>query len=146
MRLKGMLALLWMVATAGGCATSLETPAGQPVSSAAYNRAMADRGRAYYCDTGNCDVPPALVRAVSPRYPAIALAEGRAGMASVLFEIEATGDVSNVTLESASSPEFGQAAIEAIRAWKYEPAKLKGKPVRVGPVRQQIPFQPVAGR
>ena len=146
MQLKGMLALFCVVATSGGCATSLDTPAGGPVSSSAYNRAMADQGRAHYCGAGNCDEAPALIHAISPRYPATALAEGRSGMASVLFEIDTTGNVSNVKLESASSPEFGEAAIEAIRTWRYKPAKLMGKPVKIGPVRQQVPFQPVAQR
>jgi protein TonB len=141
MRLKGTLTLLMVVALTGGCAASLKTPAGRPISSVAYNKAMADRGETCYCGAGNCDIPPTLIHAIAPRYPAAALAEGRAGLVSVLFDIEATGEVSNIRLVSTTSPEFGEAAIEAISTWKYKPAKLKGNPVKVGPLRQNIPFQ-----
>ena len=123
-----------------GCASSLVTDVGTPVSTSAYNKAMADQGRAYYCGNGKCDVPPSLIRATAPHYPAAALAAGRTGWASVLFDIEATGDISNVRLESASAPEFGEAALAAIHTWKYKPARLKGKPVKIGSVRQPIPF------
>ena len=130
-----------MLAT-GSCATDLTTPAGSAVSASAYNKAIGEQGKAYYCGSGVCDNPPSLVHAITPRYPRAALSEGRSGVASVTFDIEATGEISNLRLESASYPDFGDAALEAIGTWRYRPATLKGKPVKIGPVRQQIPFQP----
>ena len=137
-------ASLLMVAVSSilaGCAT-LETPAGQSVPADVYNREMSRQGAMYYCGDGTCDRPPMLVRAAAPRYPAAALHAGRAGEASVLFEIDEQGMVSNATLEAATAPEFGEAALQAIRSWKYQPATRDGKPVRIGPVRQTIPFLP----
>ena len=143
MRLIGQKPLIPVLMVAiGGCATNLSTPAGDAVSAGTYNRAIAKQGLAYYCGAGNCDKPPTLISATTPQYPLSALSEGRSGLASVLFEIETTGAVSNLKLESASSSEFGEAALEAISTWKYSPATLKGQPVKIGPVRQQIPFDP----
>jgi TonB family protein len=146
MQSKLLASLSIIAVVAGGCATGLDTPGGTSVSASAYNRAMFDQGKTYYCGTGNCDTPPSLIRATAPEYPVAALAQGRNGWASVLFDIETTGEISNVRLEAASAPEFGDAALAAIRSWKYKPAKLKGKPVKISSVRQPIPFSLTGGR
>jgi len=122
------------------CAT-LETDAGASVSARAYNQGMATQGADYYCGAGHCDQPPRLVSAVAPTYPTAALRAERTGQASVVFYIDEDGAVSDATLESATSPDFGQAALQAVRSWKYRPATRAGTPVRVGPMRQIIPFE-----
>ena len=134
------LALVASSLILAGCST-LVTPAGQAVSADAYNREMSRQGAMYYCGDGKCDRPPTLVSAASPLYPSTALRLGQSGEASVLFEIDEQGVVVNATLETATAPEFGEAALHAIRLWKYRPATLGGKPVRIGPVRQKIPFE-----
>jgi TonB family protein len=122
------------------CASGPETRTSHLVSASAYNDAMAAQGMSYYCGGGKCDVPPSLVSARAPVYPAAALSAGREGIASVIFYIDANGDPSDLRLESATYPDFGEAALGAIADWKYTPATLAGQPVRIGPVRQQIPF------
>lgn len=124
-----------------GCST-LATPAGESVSADVYNREMSKQGVMHYCSDGKCDRPPTLVSAAAPAYPVAALRAGQSGEASVLFEIDEQGVVSNATLEKATTPEFGEAALRAIRLWRYRPATLGGKPVRIGPVRQTVPFLP----
>ena len=136
------LLLLVTSTTLVGCATSLDTDAGSPVSSRLYNTEIERQGLAHYCGSGNCDTPPRLERAVAPLYPAKALQAGISGEAAVLFQIDATGAVVNARIESASAPEFGEAALQAIRQWRYRPALLKGKPVSIGTSRQKIPFRP----
>lgn len=134
------LVLVASVLILAGCST-LVTPAGQSVSTDAYNREMSRQGTQYYCGDGKCDRPPRLLSAAAPLYPPAALRAGQSGEASVLFEIDEQGAVTNATLETATTPEFGEAALRAIRLWKYQPATLGGKPVRVGPSRQKIPFE-----
>ncbi|WP_396615950.1 energy transducer TonB [Lysobacter soli] len=133
-----MAAVLALSLTA--CAT-LETDAGDSISALAYNRGMATQGPGHYCGAGQCDRPPKLVSAVAPTYPTAALRAERNGQATVVFFIDESGAVSDPTLESATSPDFGQAALKAVRSWKYRPASRAGKPVRVGPMRQIIPFE-----
>ena len=135
-----LIVVVGLMLATGGCATDLKIPAGSVVSANTYNKAIGEQGKAYYCGSGVCDNPPSLVQAIAPRYPSQALAEGRSGVASVIFDIEATGEISNLRLESASYPDFGSAALEAIMTWRYRPATLQGKAVKIGPVRQQIPF------
>jgi len=35
------------------------------------------------------------------------------------------------TIDSSPGPEFAKAAIEAVKKWRFEPAKLNGQPVAV---------------
>ena len=125
-----------------GCMTTLDTPAGDAVSVGAYNRAIAQQGEAHYCGTGNCDTPPLLVHATAPRYPAAALAEARHGLVSVLFDIEPSGEVSNLRIESATSQDFAEAALQAIKTWRFKPALLNDRPVKMFDMRLQTPFKP----
>ena len=125
-----------------GCVTTLNTPAGDAISGGAYNRAIAQQGEAHYCGRGNCDTPPLLIHATAPRYPASALAKGRLGLVSVLFDIEPSGEVSNSRIESATSQDFAEAALQAVKTWRFKPAMLNGQPVKMFDMRQKIPFQP----
>ena len=132
----GVLALMVMT----GCASTLHTPSGTRVSSSAYNRELAARGDAYYCNDGACDVAPNLINAAAPVYPPAARATGRSGMAVVSFSIGADGVLTEVSLRSASEPEFGAAAVAAVGKWRYTPATLRGEAVKIGPLIQQFPF------
>ena len=65
-----------------------------------------------------------------PKYPAQALANGVSGKVVLLVDIDAQGNPTAVEVES-SRPAgvFDQAAIDAVREWKFEPALEDGKPV-----------------
>ena len=132
----GFLALVVM----SGCASTLHTPSGTRVSSTAYNREMAAQGDAYYCNDGACDVAPKLLNAAAPVYPPAARAAGRSGMAVVSFSIGADGVPTEISLQSASEPAFGAAAVAAVGKWRYTPATLRGEAVKIGPLIQQFPF------
>lgn len=121
---------------------TLDTKEGDSVSARVYNREMTKQGFNHYCGDGRCDSPPTLVIAAAPKYPVAALRAGQTGQASVVFYIDEIGSVSDAKLESATSPEFGQAALQAVQSWKYRPATLAGEPVEIGPLRQTIPFSP----
>jgi protein TonB len=75
------------------------------------------------------DVKPArLISSAPPSYPALARTQHIAGDVHVDALIDATGRVT--TMKVVSGPSLlHQAAMDALRRWKYEAATLDGKPV-----------------
>ena len=75
------------------------------------------------------DVKPAhLISSVPPSYPALARTQHIAGEVRVDASIDATGRVT--TMKVVSGPSLlHQAAMDALRQWKYQAATLDGKPV-----------------
>ena len=131
---------LLLISILSGCMTaSLNTSSGQDVLIASYNAAMAKQGVEYYCGPGLCDVPPSLITASAPNYPPQALSRGQAGQTSVLFEIEPDSHTSNLRIESSTSQEFASASLDAIKTWRFKPATLHGRPVKIE-TRQIFPF------
>ena len=139
-RMKVRLFAPLLISILSGCMTaSLVTSPGQDVSSANYNAAMAKQGVEYYCGSGQCDVPPSLITAAAPVYPPEALSNRQAGQVSVLFDIEPDGHTSNLRIESSTSQEFASVSLDAIKLWRFKPAMLDGRPVKIG-TRQIFPF------
>ena len=106
----------------------------------AYNGSVG-RKAAQYCGRQACDSPPMLLRAVAPTYPPAALHAGIEGRAVLAFDVDATGTPANITVESATGPEFGQAGVEAIKSWRFRPAVLGGKAIEYRGFRQSFPFE-----
>jgi len=71
-----------------------------------------------------------LLKAASPVYPAAARAQGVSGDVQIDALIDADGNVSSVKVISGPAL-LHQAALEAVKQWKYEPAQLNGKPTPV---------------
>lgn len=78
--------------------------------------------------SGSLLKPPKLVSSVLPVYPQIAQSAGVDGDVVVQASLDQNG---NVTAAKALAGPLmlRQAAIDAVRRWKYEPALLDGKPV-----------------
>lgn len=75
--------------------------------------------------------PPIPIKRINPKYPMEAARQGRTGWAKFSFIVEPDGSVSNIlTVDSSGSKDFEQASIKALKRWKYEPAKVDGKPVQ----------------
>jgi len=75
------------------------------------------------------DVKPArMISSVSPSYPSLARTQHVAGDVRVDALIGANGRVSAMKVVSGPSL-LHQAAMDALRQWKYQPALLDGKPV-----------------
>jgi protein TonB len=73
------------------------------------------------------DVPPALLDAPPPRYPTQALALGLEGTVLVRITVAADGSVARVAVEAPSGfAPFDEAALEAIRAWRFRPGLRAG--------------------
>lgn len=75
------------------------------------------------------DVKPArLLSSVPPVYPALAKAQHVSGNVTVDALIDAGGRVTSMTIVSGSTL-LQQAAMDALKQWKYQPATLDGKAV-----------------
>jgi TonB family protein len=71
-----------------------------------------------------------LVKKVEPKYPASARAEHIQEQVMMMVRISSHGEVSEVNLIK-PDPLFGQAAIDAVKQWKYKPYLVNGLPVEV---------------
>jgi TonB family protein len=77
------------------------------------------------------DVEPAqLISRKDPIYPPAAKRRNISGAVEVHFKINAKGEVCDLAAIK-GAPVLTQAAIEAIREWRYKPARLNGVPTEV---------------
>jgi protein TonB len=66
-----------------------------------------------------------------PQYPAIAKAARIQGTVILQATISKTGTIEGLTVVS-GPPMLQQAALDAVRTWRYKPYLLNGEPVEVG--------------
>jgi protein TonB len=71
-----------------------------------------------------------LINRVQPAYPAIALATRTSGSVVLSAIIAKNGAIQSLTLVS-GSPLLANAALTAVRQWRYKPTLLNGEPVEV---------------
>jgi protein TonB len=61
-----------------------------------------------------------------PKNPDSARRQGITGTTTLLFEVLQNGRVGNVQIErSAGHPDLDEAAVEAIKKWRFEPARTR---------------------
>ena len=86
-------------------------------------------------------------RYVAPAYPRQALTRGLSGEVRVRLTIDARGQVADVEVLSAEpTGAFEQAAVNAVRRWRFEPIVRNGRAIEAS-VATTISFQPdVAAR
>lgn len=87
------------------------------------------------------DAGPQLLYGNSPRYPAGFRQAGVRGDALVTLKVSARGLVTDATVETASDPAFGEAAVAAVRHWRFVPRVSGGRPVESA-VRLPLAFDP----
>jgi TonB family protein len=80
---------------------------------------------------GGAVTQPKLLNRVDPRYPEGARKEKVAGQVVIQAVIGKDGTVSGASVVRPVHPDLDAAALEAVRQWRYEPAKQNGKPVAV---------------
>lgn len=76
------------------------------------------------------EVKPKVIRKVEPVYPEAARKSGIQGIVLLEAKIDEKGDVVAVKVMK-SIPELDQAAIDALKQWKYEPVIVEGKAVGI---------------
>ncbi|SEU32160.1 TonB family protein [Stigmatella erecta] len=74
---------------------------------------------------------PTLVHAVEARYPAEAQAQGLTADVRLLVTLAEDGTVAEVTLAEPVANGFGEAALEAVRQFRFTPAEVDGVPAPV---------------
>ncbi|MFT3869075.1 MAG: energy transducer TonB [Nibricoccus sp.] len=77
------------------------------------------------------DVRPTPVKTPPPEYPANLRRDGVSGVVAVKVEIDESGIVTNCSVSKSSNPGFEQAAVNAVKGWKFTPAKKDGAPVKI---------------
>ncbi len=74
---------------------------------------------------------PEIIHQVQPRYSEQARRAGVQGTAIVEAVIDEQGNVTNVRLIRGLPMALDQAAMQAVQQWKFKPARLNGRPVKV---------------
>lgn len=80
--------------------------------------------------------PPKLVQAAQPVYPPEKLKSGENASVALVLTLDDTGAVTDVAVAESAGDEFDQAALEAAKQLRFEPAQRDGKPVPA-----KIPFR-----
>lgn len=82
--------------------------------------------------------PPVPVRTVAPKFPEEMRRAGNSGIVTVSILIDEKGNVTDPKVVKASNDAFSEPAIEALKKWKFKPAKKDGEAVAI---RVSIPVQ-----
>jgi TonB family protein len=73
--------------------------------------------------------PPKPISQRPPVYPPAMLSSGLIGEVAVEFTVDPEGRITEVSVLESNNPGFNEAAIEAVRKWKFKPALMEGKAV-----------------
>lgn len=84
--------------------------------------------------------PPRPIKRTPPVYPFAMRSSGLRGDVVVEFVVDTEGRVKNPVVVRTLNPGFNEAALEAMRGWRFEPARLDGRPVNTR-MQQAISFQ-----
>jgi periplasmic protein TonB len=75
--------------------------------------------------------PPVPVRTVAPEYPSEMRRTAASGLVMVNCLVDEKGNVTDPKIEKSTAEAFEKPAIEALKKWKFKPAKQDGAPVAV---------------
>src|SRR5688572_29230706 len=81
---------------------------------------------------------PKPLETPSPGYPAALTDTGTSGTATIEVVVKPDGSVGDAQLKAADHEAFGEAALGAVKKWRFEPAMVDGTPVEK---RVTIPFK-----
>lgn len=73
--------------------------------------------------------PPVPVRTVEPEFPSDLKRDGIAGVVFVTCTVDEKGNVVDPVVEKSNNAGFEQPALEAVKKWKFKPARQDGNPV-----------------
>lgn len=82
--------------------------------------------------------PPVPVRTVPPEVPSDFANGGSAGLVTVSMMIDEKGNVTEVSVVKSTHKELEEPAMEAVKKWRFKPAKKDGNPVAI---RVAIPIK-----
>ena len=73
--------------------------------------------------------PVKLIEGSKPEFPPGLKAKGEDGSTKIRIVVDETGAVSEAEVVSATHPFFGMAAVDAVKQWKFRPARDESGPV-----------------
>jgi len=107
-------------------------PGGNPIFVAITPRDMGEAPGAVETFTVGDEIEgPKVVTRVEPSYPEELRRQKKAGIVVIQAIVNTDGSVGPAAVVRHSDPGFDEAALTAVRGWRYVPATLHGKPVRV---------------
>lgn len=77
----------------------------------------------------SADRPARAIETVAPQYPYLMRRAEVAAEVLVSFTVDAKGRVADAKVVEGTAPEFGAAAVEALKKWTFSPALKDGKAV-----------------
>ena len=86
----------------------------------------------------NVDRAAVLMMLPNPEYPPDLRKAGVTGSAIISFVVEIDGRTSELVVKTATHPDFGTAALAALKRARFRPASVGGRPVRV---RMEMPLR-----
>jgi TonB family protein len=89
---------------------------------------ILDGDHKIYVPTKAVKLPEAIHRE-DPNYPTSEKNSRKHGLVSLQVVVDNHGVVREPIVDAATSPEFAKAAIEAMKKWTFQPARLNGQPV-----------------
>lgn len=87
----------------------------------------------------NATPPEALASNLLPEYPSEARARGQEGLVILKGVVEVDGRVTHLKVMRGEEP-FVTAALQAVRAWRFAPARVEGQPTAVYRIFK-VPFR-----
>jgi len=75
--------------------------------------------------------PPKAIHTQSPDYPPNETSSGMKRWVYLHIVVDEHGAVRSASVDASPGPDFSQAALEAVKKWSFEPAKLNNQPVAV---------------
>ena len=73
--------------------------------------------------------PPVVSSHVDAVYPTAAIGQGKHADVVLVVTVDADGHVTDVNVRESGGPVLDEAAVVAIRQWRFDPARRDGKPV-----------------
>jgi TonB family protein len=129
-------------ATPRETARSETTPAAAPSKAAAPEPTeVPARAGASAPPDDSVETPPRILSVVKPVYPPFALRARIGGVVILRILVGETGTPLDVEVVKDVAGGLGEAAVSAVRRWKFEPARRNGTPVRAW-TTVPIPFEP----
>jgi protein TonB len=88
------------------------------------------------------DQKPRVVYQPAPDFPAEIRSRKQQGTVYVLFVVNQSGSTVNPIVQNSTHPAFERPALRAVKRWRFEPGKRKGKPVQF---KMRVPITFMSG-
>ena len=82
-------------------------------------------------DIGSVDTRPVIISRVDPVYPPMATRQNLSGQVALRALVNERGTVDKIEVISSTRRDFSDAAVAAVRRWRFKPAMKDGVPVKV---------------